>query len=148
MEVSAEEAALIEAQEAARKANPAAATEAERQAAAAEESKEEAKDGEEKKQEEDKGVAPNSGNGGSTDKYDWEQTLNEVTVNIKIPAGTTSKMLTVDIAKTHLKVGVKGQPLLIDGDLHKPVKKGDCIWCLETLGNGDRILQLSLTKKD
>ena len=69
-------------------------------------------------------------------------------MNIKIPTGTTSKQLTVDITKTHLKVGVKGQPLIIDGDLHKNVKKGDCIWCLEPLGNGDRILQISLTKKE
>ena len=37
-----------------------------------------------------------------------EQTLQEVTVNVVIPEGTTSKQLTVDIAKTHLKVGLKG----------------------------------------
>ena len=71
-----------------------------------------------------------------------------MTVNIKIPEGTTSKQLTVDIQKTHLKVGIKGQPLMIDGDFHKQVKKGDSIWCIETLGSGERLLQLSLTKKD
>ena len=71
-----------------------------------------------------------------------------MTVNIHIPEGTTGKMLTVDIAKTHLKVGIKGQPLIIDGDFCKPVKKGDSLWCIETLGNGKRCLQLSLTKKD
>ena len=58
-------------------------------------------DEEEKKEdgenEEDKGAAPNSSNGGSTDKYDWEQSLSEVIVNIHIPEGTTSKMLSVDI---------------------------------------------------
>lgn len=37
---------------------------------------------------------------------------------------------------------------MIDGTLHKLVKKGDCIWCLETLGSGQRVLQLSLTKKE
>ena len=57
-------------------------------------------------------------------------------------------MLTVDIQKTHLKVGLKGQPLMIDGELHKQVKKGDSIWCLETTNDGKRILQISLTKKD
>ena len=71
-----------------------------------------------------------------------------MTVNVKIPAGITSKQLSIDIAKTHLKVGVKGQPLIIDGDLHKAVKKSDCIWCIDTLPSGERILQLSLTKKE
>jgi len=92
-EVTEEEAALIEAQEAAKKANPAAATVV-AEAAAAEENKAE---GEEGKAEEEKGQIPNAGNGGSADNYTWEQTLGEVTVNIPIPEGTTSKMLTVDI---------------------------------------------------
>ena len=93
-EVTEEEAAIIEAQEAAKKANPAAATAVAEDAAAAEENKAE---GEEGKAEEEKGQVPNSGNGGSTDKYSWTQELAEVTVNIPIPEGTTSKMLTVDI---------------------------------------------------
>jgi len=83
---------------------------------------------------------PNAGNGGTTDKYSWEQTLNELTVNVPIPAGVTSKQLTVDIQKQHLKVGLKGQPLLIDGDLHKQVKKDDSLWCLETRADGRREL--------
>ena len=37
---------------------------------------------------------------------------------------------------------------MIDGPLHKQVKKGDCIWCLETKSDGQRVLQLSLTKKE
>ena len=37
---------------------------------------------------------------------------------------------------------------MIDGDFHKQVKKGDSIWCIETLGSGKRILQLTLTKRD
>lgn len=67
---------------------------------------------------------------------------------MSIPEGTTSKQLTVDIQKTHLKVGIKGQPLMIDGELHKQVKKGDSIWCIETVASGERVLQISLTKKD
>ena len=74
--------------------------------------------------------------------------MNEVTVNVPIPDGTTSKMLTVEITKERLKVGLKGQPLMIDGLFHKPVKKGDSIWCLETDTRGRRILQISLTKKE
>ena len=40
---------------------------------------------------------PNAGNGGNYDHYYWEQNLNELTVNVYIPGGTTSKQLTVDI---------------------------------------------------
>lgn len=145
MEVTEEEAALIQAQEEARKANPAAATALEKDA----EEKPEGTEEEEKKDDEDANKqAPNAGNGGKTDKYDWEQTLQEVTVNIPIPDGTTSKQLTVVIGNENLKVGIKGQPLMIDGALHKRVKKSDCIWTLETNDAGQRILQVSLTKKD
>jgi len=87
-----------------------------------------------------KGQIPNSGNGGVGDKYTWEQTLIEVTVNVPIPEGIKAKQLTVDIAKQHLKVGVKGEPLLIDGPLHKMVKKSDSIWCIETMDAGERVL--------
>ncbi len=142
MEVTEEEAALIEAQEAAKKSGK--PVEEAKPAAAGDE--EEKKEGEE--DDKDKGEAPNAANGGSTDLYDWEQTLGELTVNVHIPEGTTGKMLTVDIQKTHLKVGIKGKPLMIDGELCKPIKKGDSLWCIETLSNGERCLQLNLTKKD
>ena len=74
--------------------------------------------------------------------------LAELTVNITIPEGTTSKMLAVDIKKKHLKVAIKGQEPILDGPLCKEVKVDDSIWCIETLNNGKRVLQLSLTKKD
>lgn len=68
-------------------------------------------------------------------------------MNVPIPEGTTSKMLTVIIEKERLKVGIKGQPLMLDGKFHKQVKKGDSIWCLES-DEGKRVLQISLTKKE
>ena len=56
-------------------------------------------------------------------------------------------MLIVDIAKTHLKVGLKGQEMIIDAPLYKQVKKSESIWCLETGKDGKKMLQISLTKK-
>ena len=95
------------------------------------ESKEENKqDGDEK--EEDKGQAPNAGNGGKTDKYEWEQNLNEVTVNILLPEGTTSKMLNIDLKAKSFKFGLKGKEPMIAGDWNKPIKVDDSIWCIET----------------
>ena len=42
-----------------------------------------------------------------------------------------AKDLTVSIEKKHLKVGLKGHPLIIDGDFPKEVKLDECTWCLE-----------------
>lgn len=39
--------------------------------------------------------------------------------------------LTVNIAKRHLKVGIKGQPLIIDGDLDAEIKIEDSTWVLQ-----------------
>jgi len=44
------------------------------------------------------------GNGGRTERYVWTQTLADVTVNVPLPAGTKSKMLTVDMRNGSLKV--------------------------------------------
>lgn len=111
----------------------------------------EGEDEDEKKEDEgekkDKGQKPNSGNGGETDKYRWMQTLEEVTVNVFLPDGVTSKMLDVQIKANTIKAGIKGQPPIIDGPLHKKVKTGDCLWSLESDGP-KRTLQLNLVKVD
>lgn len=57
---------------------------------------------------------PNSGNGLDLDKYSWTQTLQEVTVNIPVPQGTKSRFVMCEIKKNHLKIGLKGQPPIID----------------------------------
>ncbi|CAL9201147.1 unnamed protein product [Musa hybrid cultivar] len=87
---------------------------------------------------------PNSGNGLDFDNYSWTQTLQEVTVNIPVPQGTRSRFVTCEIKKTHLKVGLKGQPLIIDGDFYQSVKTEDCFWNIED-GN---FISLLLTKQN
>jgi len=52
-------------------------------------------------------------------------------VKIPVPKGTSAKALFIEIKKNHLKVGLKGQPLLIDQDFHKPVIVEDCFWTVE-----------------
>ena len=46
-----------------------------------------------------------------------------------------------------LKIGVKGQPPIVDGPLHKKIKTGDSLWTLETDG-AKRTLQLTFVKVD
>ena len=94
--------------------------------------------------------------------YGWTQTLQDVTVLFPVPKTTKGKDVVVEFGKTHLKAGLKGQPLLIDvrahartsvlhdhhtprthkagmrdagreqGELHKAVKVGDCFWSVGT----------------
>jgi len=90
------------------------------------------------------GLQPNIGNGGQTDTYLWTQTLSELEVRVPVPKGTVGRQLNVEIKKTHLKVGLKGQPPLLDGELHKPVKPDDSFWTIED--NEVVVLQLQKTK--
>ncbi|XP_022737786.1 protein BOBBER 1-like [Durio zibethinus] len=74
---------------------------------------------------------PNKGNGLDLEKYSWIQTLQEVTVNVPVPSGTRSRFVVCEIKKNHLKVGLKGQPHVIDGELFQSVKPDDCYWSIE-----------------
>eukprot|EP00124_Ichthyophonus_hoferi_P000130 Ihof_evm20s4 gene=Ihof_evmTU20s4 len=78
-------------------------------------------------------LMPNIGNGSSTKTYIWRQTLEdlEMTVACDIGVALKGRDLVVDIQKHHLKVGLKGQPPMIDGELHKAVKVEDCLWTIE-----------------
>lgn len=75
--------------------------------------------------------APNKGNGLDLENYSWTQSLQEVNVNVPIPPGTKSRFIVCDIKKNHLKVGLKGQPPVIDGELDQAVKPDDCFWSIE-----------------
>ena len=50
---------------------------------------------------------------------------------IPVPIGTKTKMVSVDISNKRLKVGLKRQPPIIDGELHKRVIVEDSFWTLE-----------------
>ncbi|KAF4380406.1 hypothetical protein F8388_024699 [Cannabis sativa] len=88
--------------------------------------------------------APNLGNGLDLEKYSWTQSLQEVTAVIPVPAGTKSRSVVCDIKKNHLKVGLKGQPPIIDGELFRPVKPDDCYWSIEDQSS----ISILLTKHD
>lgn len=85
---------------------------------------------------------PNAGNGLDLEKYSWTQQLPEVNITIPVPQGTKSRFVVCDIKKDRLKVGLKGQPPIIDGELYKPVKVDDCFWSIED----GKSLSILLTK--
>ena len=92
---------------------------------------------------------PNSGNGGYTEKYVWNQTLEEVTAFIKLPPGTTAKMLKVDIQMSKVHVSLKSNPSepLLDGKWCKKVHAGDSYWSVER--DGDKCtLNIQVEKYD
>lgn len=133
MEITDEEAARIEAEEKAKKSGE--------QVPATEKAEENKEEGE------NKGQKPNPGNGGRTDKYMWEQSLKDVTVYIKLPQGITGKNLVVKLTNKHAMVQIKGEAApLIDSDFCKLIKMDDSLWTLESDANGQRQLQLNLTK--
>lgn len=100
---------------------------------------------EEVKEDDNKGLrAPNRGNGQDMEKYSWVQSLQEVTVNVPIPQGTKSRFIACDIKKNHLKVGLKGQPPILEGEFYKPVKVDDCFWSIEDQNS----ISILLTKQD
>ncbi|XP_055827496.1 protein BOBBER 1 [Solanum dulcamara] len=115
--------------------------------AAAKEEAKEAK-GKEVKEPEKNGsqgpAAPNNNNGLDLENYSWGQSLQEVNVNIPVPPGTKSRFIVCDISRNRLKVGLKGQPPIIDGELYRPVKVDDCFWSLED----QKSISVLLTKKD
>ncbi|CAM0913578.1 unnamed protein product [Alopecurus aequalis] len=97
---------------------------------------------EEGDKEESKAKKPNAGNGLDLEKYSWTQQLPEVNLSVPVPEGTKSRFVVCEIKKDHLKVGLKGQPPIIDGELHKPVKVDDCFWSIED----GKYLSILLTK--
>ena len=87
---------------------------------------------EEEEEEDDKGkMKPNAGNGADLDKYKWTQTLEEIELKVPLPMAVKARDVVVDIQKKHLKIGLKGHTLIIDGELDGLIKIEDCAWVLE-----------------
>jgi len=85
------------------------------------------------------------GNGGSTDKYIWTQTLEEVIVNIPVPPETRGKHLLVDLGVEKVKVEIRGKKTIIDGDWIDKVDVEESTWTLEE-AHGEKLLVLTVAK--
>ena len=97
--------------------------------------------------EESKGkLKPNSGNGANLDKYFWTQTLTELSLYVYIPDGIKSRDVVVDIKKNRLKVGLKNQPPILEGEMFATVLLDECTWTLEDTPTGARCIGIYLHK--
>ncbi|KAK8214320.1 HSP20-like chaperone [Phyllosticta capitalensis] len=71
--------------------------------------------------------------------YQWTQTIQDVDLTIPIPGNYKGRDLDVKISTTKLRVAIKGQDPIIDGDLPKPIRVDDSTWTLETVPQGKEI---------
>lgn len=105
----------------------------------------EPKSEEEEESEEDKGkLKPNAGNGCDLENYKWTQTLEEIDLRVPIVSNLKlkSKDIIVEIKRKHLKVGIKGQLPIIDGELEHEVKLEESTWVFEN----SKIVMISIEK--
>ena len=72
-----------------------------------------------------------AGGGAAGRQYSWSQTLQDVSVCVPLPAGTTSKMLDISIQRQSIKVGIKGGKTLFSGPLSATVHPDECFWTFE-----------------
>lgn len=100
--------------------------------------------GEDVKEDEDSKEPPPTGNGGKTDKYTWTQTLGALEIFVAVKPGVKAKQIVCDIGAETLKLGVKGEPLILEGKLHAKVKTDDCMWTLVD----NKIVQITIEKFD
>eukprot|EP00933_Yihiella_yeosuensis_P076549 TRINITY_DN8636_c2_g1_i2.p1 TRINITY_DN8636_c2_g1~~TRINITY_DN8636_c2_g1_i2.p1 ORF type:complete len:202 (-),score=25.58 TRINITY_DN8636_c2_g1_i2:92-649(-) len=76
-----------------------------------------------------------------------EDSEDEMQVYIPIPDDVTAADIVADIQRTHLTLGIKGQPPVLDGDLWKEIRAHESEWVIDYEG-GQRCLIVTLIKRD
>lgn len=79
-----------------------------------------------------RGLPPTAANGFAYEKYIFSQSLQEAEVRVPLPAvNVKGKQVSIVITSSHLTVGMKGQPPIVDGDLYSKVRAEECMWTIE-----------------
>ena len=90
-------------------------------------------------------IKPTEGKGAEFEKYSWGQNDEEVFVYVKVPRGTKSKAVKLDVGYQKLKLAVLGD-VILDAPLYQPVRADDCTFGIEDMENG-RLVTVTLTKR-
>ncbi|KAL4871368.1 hypothetical protein BDV12DRAFT_164176 [Aspergillus spectabilis] len=64
--------------------------------------------------------------------YKWTQTIADVDVTIPVPGNIRGRDLEVVLTKTNIKVAIRGQEAIIEGQFPHPIKPSESSWTLET----------------
>ncbi|OJJ46889.1 hypothetical protein ASPZODRAFT_95335 [Penicilliopsis zonata CBS 506.65] len=67
--------------------------------------------------------------------YKWTQTIRDLDVTIPVAGNLRGRDLDVTLTKTKIKVAVKGQPAIIEGDFPHAIHVDESSWTLETTTN-------------
>ncbi|KFY23871.1 hypothetical protein V491_02385 [Pseudogymnoascus sp. VKM F-3775] len=65
--------------------------------------------------------------------YKWTQTIRDLSLNFTVPGNFKGRDLVVDIKKTKLSAGIKGQEPVISGDLPHPIHVDESTWTLASI---------------
>ena len=91
-------------------------------------------------------IMPNKEKGADLEKYSWGQMdIKEITINFRVPEATRGKDLKIECTNTHLYVGIKGQPPIIDSELAAPILSDSLMWHLEDDRQG-KLVNISFDK--
>ncbi|KAL1836736.1 hypothetical protein VTJ49DRAFT_4728 [Mycothermus thermophilus] len=78
--------------------------------------------------------------------YKWTQTIGDLDVAITVPGNLKARDLVVDIKKTSITAGIKGQEPILKGTFPHPIRTDDSTWTLTTAPDGNKTIEIHLDK--